>query len=449
MHSSLGIQFVQLLQQLPKTSPTGSWPAQRESLHSQARQGARTEINSTAMTERAEASHTQQPVHADPACQLGRQMESQISMEASTEPFQQADLQQNLPEDGHGLCEASMRESEADANTQGRISSMYAACRSKPAHSVWSMSASSEASSSHTDISETSPDSPPVSESLAPLPDAIASLIEHGEGSDGVSLFTVCARSCTEPNVKCGVTAEMLMPAFDPEKFVMDHIPESALHHHRLTDYVVELLGDGTRHSCAECHHAHCCSTFQKQQAGQYCASQQSVLLLVVALLKPQMPTGSVKCTVLAVSIHIPSGMMTCLCLTGQSCAVPTTCLMMGADWIMCQLCIAGLTMILNCTAGSGALLSQWWVKPESTRTMIDRFSHHHADPADICKLAAHCLAKEFVNQLMSKYVAPHALQPVVLSNEAMLISGKSARVLLHPLLPICILGYRQQWSTP
>ena len=247
--------------------------------------------------------HSQQPVHADPtSSQLGRQ--------SPMDSVQRTDVHQSLHADGQGPGRATVPESEAAANS---MPSMSAASQAEPTHSVWSMSASSEASSSNTGVSEPSSGSP-VSNSFTPhavLLDAIASPTEHGVGSDAVSPFTVClgdARSFPQP-VHCSVTAAMETPAFDPEIFMMDHIPGSMLQHHRLTDYAVELLGDGTS---TECQQENCCSTFQKQQAAQHRASQKSVLLLVVAMLKPTFitinPPGCVKCTVLTVSVHVPSG---------------------------------------------------------------------------------------------------------------------------------------------
>lgn len=97
------------------------------------------------------------------------------------------------------------------------------------------------------------------------------------------------------------------------------------------------------------------------------------------------------------------------------------------------------------CLAGIAELLSQRWVKPESTTQVLDNIAYHHS--TDICKLAALCLAKAFASRLKSDCIAPQAPHqaPVVLTNAAMLMSGKSAGVLLHPFLPICILGYRHQ----
>ena len=302
MHSSHGIQFVHLRTDNPHTK---SWQAQGPSLHLQpARQTAAPETNATAMM--AETADSQQSTHADSAS-------SQLGTNISMGFLQRTDVQQNLHADIPGPNRATVHELGAAANS---MPSMSEASHAQPVHSVWSMSASSEASSSDTGVSEPSPGSP-VGDSFTPDAvqlDAIASPIEHGEGSDAVSLFTVClggARNSPEPGVHCSVTAEMQTPAFDPEDFILDHIPASMLQHYRmrLTDYAVELLGDGTS---TECQQHNCCRTFHKQQAAQHCASQKSILLLLVAILKPTLatlnPAGCVKCTVLTVSVHISSG---------------------------------------------------------------------------------------------------------------------------------------------
>lgn len=289
MHSSHGIQFVHLLCEM---SQTQSWQAGGSSLHAQpASQTAASETSSTAMM--ADSAESQQPVHADTASsQLGR-----------LELVQHTDLQQTLAENGPGLDRATVRESAAAANSQGGMPSTSVAFQSGPAHSVWSMSASSEDDVNASDIGvpETSPGPP-----------AVASSLEHGQGSDGISFFTVCldgADGLPGPGVDCSVTAELVTPVFDPEKFVMEHTPKRMLQHHRLTDYAVELLGDGTPMYCQQ---LHCCSTFQEQQAAQLPANNKSVLLLIVAVLKPTIltihPTGSIKCTELTVSVHMPSG---------------------------------------------------------------------------------------------------------------------------------------------
>ena len=318
MHSSHGIQFVHLLCEISQTQP---WQAGGSILHAQPRsQTAATETSSSAMM--GDSADSQQPVHADTASShLGR-----LELEQHT------DLQQTLSEHGPGLRRATVHEAAAAANSQGGMPSTSVAFQAGPDHSVWSMSASSQASMSSSDIGDP--------EIVTGSP-AVASSLEHGQGSDGVSFFTVFldgADSSARADVDCSVTADLATPAFDPGKFVMEHTPKSMLQHHRLTDYAVELLGDGTPIYCQE---SYCCSTFQEQQAAQLHANKKSVLLLIVAVFKPTIltihPTGSIKCTELTVSIHVPSGTKPCLTLP-LPCTVSATCLMLAADKISCQL---------------------------------------------------------------------------------------------------------------
>lgn len=78
---------------------------------------------------------------------------------------------------------------------------------------------------------------------------------------------------------------------------------------------------------------------------------------------------------------------------------------------------------------------------------LINGVAYQNPDTCrDSHKLAALCLVQEFAHHLRRKCVAPQAphLKPIVLTNEAMLTTGISAGVILHPFLPICILGYQQ-----
>lgn len=292
MHSSHGLQLVHLLIEI---SQTQSRQAEGSSLHVQpAGQTATIETSSLVMM--ADTADSQQPVHADTAS-------SQPGRQTLVELVQHIDLRQNLAENEPGFSRDAVLESAAAANSQGGVPGTSVTFQAGPAHSVWSMSASSEASmsSSDMDVPETSPGSP-----------AVASSLERGQGSDCVSFFSVCLSSTdssSRPPVHCSVTAELATPVFDPGSFVLEHIPKLVLQHHRLTDYAVELLGDGTPMYCQQ---LHSCTTFQEQQAAQLCANEASVLLLIVAVLKPTIltihPTGSIKCTELTVSVHASSG---------------------------------------------------------------------------------------------------------------------------------------------
>lgn len=266
-------------------------------------QEATTETNRSASMGMAGAAKSQQQdVHVDPAnSQVGRQhQQSQISVEASLRPGQQNTEEQ----------QRVMRDTMH--SPVGSAPSMCGVDQAKLTHSAWSFSEST--SSSDTGLSETCSRSPAVGDfwaSSALLPVGTSGPIGH---PDGVTLFTVCsgsARDGTEPEIRCGVAADMT-PAFDLEQFVMDHISENVLQHHRLTDYVVELLDDGPSHANLERQCIHCGTASQQQQRARSHTAQQSILLLIAAVLEPRAPSGSVKCAVLAVSLNMPSGIKRC-----------------------------------------------------------------------------------------------------------------------------------------
>lgn len=48
------------------------------------------------------------------------------------------------------------------------------------------------------------------------------------------------------------------------------------------------------------------------------------------------------------------------------------------------------------------------------------------------------------LNWRLERATSPH-MRPIVLTNDEMLSSGRSAGLLKHPLLPICVLGYVQE----
>lgn len=94
------------------------------------------------------------------------------------------------------------------------------------------------------------------------------------------------------------------------------------------------------------------------------------------------------------------------------------------------------------CAAGTAQAESQQWIQPERLSILMDSIGSR-SDP-DSYRLATLRLAKTYATGLKCKYIAPQTphVKPVVLTNEAMLTSGRSAGVLLHATLPICILGY-------
>lgn len=323
MHSTHGIQLLHLLHCLPKTAQSASLQASGAGHSLQpARQEATTETNSSASLDMAEAVCSQQyEEHADPAsCQVDRQHQhSQLSTEALN-PTEESTGQEHLS----GEEQKTIRDSIHSPH--GSIPSVCAAVQANPAHSVWSMSAST--SSSETGLPATSPSSLTVGSYMtadASLPGGLPGPMEHGEDAGGVTTFTVCSgsgRRC--PEISCGVAIEMTQ-TFDPEQFVINHIPDNVLQHHRLTDYIVDVLDGGTSHSSLEQQHVHCCPASQQQQIPQSHSSQRSLLLLIVAILQPRFPAGSLKCTRLAVDLNMSSGIRCCHASSFHAMAVPSS----------------------------------------------------------------------------------------------------------------------------
>ncbi len=107
----------------------------------------------------------------------------------------------------------------------------------------------------------------------------------------------------------------------------------------------------------------------------------------------------------------------------------------------------------LLAVTGTGELLSEEWMDAAKFQQLVEnlrflRFSTkaYTMGQADLQRVAIVTSAECLAGKLKLKHsipTSPH-MRPVVLNNRAMLSSGRSAGLLTHPLLPICILGYRQ-----
>lgn len=98
----------------------------------------------------------------------------------------------------------------------------------------------------------------------------------------------------------------------------------------------------------------------------------------------------------------------------------------------------------------TGELLSQHWMDAAKFQQYVEglRFfpKAYTMEQADVQRVSVVTLAEHLAGKLKLKHsipTSPH-MRPVVLNNRAMLSSGRSAGLLTHPLLPICILGYGQ-----
>lgn len=181
--------------------------------------------------------------------------------------------------------------------------------RAKPAHSVWSMSASSDSLSSHP-----TPSCPDVSSIARPMasPDAPGTdadgyrrqLPDGASQIDGLSHFHTSNSLCRgndDAGFTAAVTAEMMGPAFDPERFIMGCIPHDELNSHRLVDYTVQqvLCGDDTDSSTygvPKCKGISCLLSTQVGRSwsleARASTGQAWAIVLIVAVFQPRIGAG-------------------------------------------------------------------------------------------------------------------------------------------------------------
>lgn len=363
------------------------------------------------------------PRHAYQACSLPVTASEKLCTghaEAS------ADAAQPALADDDALAAQEHHTSTLVSNQQAVLAAVQpSSVQAKPAHSVWSMSASSDASSSHP-----TPSCPGVSSVARPMasPDSPGT---HADGYrrqlpdgashiDGLSHFDTSIslrRGNDDTGFSAAVTAELMGPAFDPESFIMGCIAHDKLNSHRLVDYTVQqvLCGDDTDRSTYGLPNCKGSSCSLSTQAGRgwslearACTGQAWAIVLIAAVFQPR--TGA-----------------------GQETVTPVT-----------------LVVKICSSSGTGELLSEQWMDAAKFQQLVKnlRFfpSAHSMEQADLQRVAIVTLAERLAGKLKLKHsipTSPH-MRPVVLNNRAMLSSGRSAGLLTHPLLPICILGYGQ-----
>ena len=310
VHSTRGIQFVRLrLQQhLPEISQASFQQLQAQE------PGNRL---ATSILPNLRMGHTgatgNEPLCSanTPAC---RQQWAQAGAQGPAQPQQQTGYQQEPLEPdrastcGHGLT-------LDDLNMHASTSGLQHAIPPKPSHSVWSMSASSEGSSADSRNVKQSPSSTSYHLSAHTVEsDTSPNFHEQDIGSGDMSYFTLCTKSAhanAEADVLWGVTAEMLTAGFDPEHFIMEHIPRGMLHNHKLTDYAVELIGNGDMSCFENSGRADLRSVIQDPHTVQQSSREQSVLLLIVAVLKPRLLwEHTERSTVIVANLNPVSGAM-------------------------------------------------------------------------------------------------------------------------------------------
>ncbi len=196
--------------------------------------------------------------------------------------------------------------------------------QAKPAHSVWSMSASSDSSSSHP-----TPSCPDVSSVARPMasPESPGT---HADGYrrqlpdgashiDGLSHFHINIsprRGNDDTNFSAAVTAELMGPAFDPERFIMGCIPHDKLNSHRLVDYTVQqvLCGDDTDRSTYGlpiCKGSSCSLSTQAGRGwsleARACTGEAWAVVLIAAVFQPRTGAGQETVTPVTFVVNICS----------------------------------------------------------------------------------------------------------------------------------------------
>ncbi|KAL0031178.1 hypothetical protein WJX77_008380 [Trebouxia sp. C0004] len=300
--------------------------------------------------------------------------------------------------------------------------------QAKPAHSVWSMSASSDSLSSHQ-----TPSCPDVSSVAKPMAgrdapgtdaDKYRRQLPDGAHVEGLSHFHTSIslrRGNDDIGFAPAVTAELMGPAFDPEKFIMGCIPHDKLNRHRLVDYTVQqvLCGDDTdrlTYGSPKCRGSSCSLSTQAGRGwsleARACTDAAWAIVLIAAVFQPR--SGAAQETVKPVALAV-------------------------------NICSS---------SGTGELLSEEWMDAAKFQQLVVNLRFfpkaYTMQQADLQRVAIVTSAECLAGKLKLKHsipTSPH-MRPVVLNNRAMLSSGRSAGLLTHPLLPICILGYGQHGNT-
>lgn len=196
--------------------------------------------------------------------------------------------------------------------------------QAKPAHSVWSMSASSDSLSSHPippcpDVSSvarpmTSPESPGTH-----VDGYRRQLLDGASHIDGLSHFHINSslrRGNDDTGCSAAVSAELIGPVFDPERFIMDCIPHDKLHSHRLVDYTVQqvLCGDDTdrpTYGLPICKGISCSLSAQAGRGwsleARACTGEAWAIVLISAVFQPRTGAGQETVTPVTFVVNVCS----------------------------------------------------------------------------------------------------------------------------------------------
>lgn len=262
------------------------------------------------------------PRHAHQACSLPAAVSEELCTgQAETS----AALAQPALADDDALLLQEHHASTLVSDQQPALAAVQpGAVQAKPPRSVWSMSASSDSSSSHT-----TPSCPDVSSGARPMasPESPGT---HADGYrrqlpdgasyiDGLSHFHTnisLRRGDNDTNFSAAVTAELMRPAFDPERFIMGCISEDKLNSHRLVDYTVQqvLCGDDTdrsKYGLPICKGSSCPLSTQAGKGwsleDRACTVEAWAIVLISAVFQPRTGAGQETITLVTFVVHICS----------------------------------------------------------------------------------------------------------------------------------------------
>lgn len=262
------------------------------------------------------AEPVESPMDAHCACSLPGTMSERLSTDCTSAPAQA----EESPDDDAW----ELQEHHASASSQHAavIPGHQRSATAKPAHSVWSMSASSDSLSSHA-----SPAKSDVISAARPVasPDAIEGISDrnltrfqdsapHLEGLSYSHIRISPSGVVRKSAATACVTADLMGPAFDPEHFLMNCVLHDKLESHRLCDYAVQqaFTSDETDHAVAHhrqskgmSHAPQSCSNSGLSHTVQCCGGRPWAVVVIVAVLEPRLTTNPKACSLVEVAAEV------------------------------------------------------------------------------------------------------------------------------------------------
>ena len=157
-----------------------------------------------------------------------------------------------------------------------------------------------------------SPESPGTHADRRQLPDGAS----HIEGLSHFHTNISLRRANDDTGFSAAVTAELMGPAFDPERFIMGCMPHDKLNSHRLVDYTVQqvLCGDDTVRSTYGMpnYNGSSCSLSTQEGRGwsleaRACTGEAWAIILISAVFQPRTGAGQETVTPVTFVVNICS----------------------------------------------------------------------------------------------------------------------------------------------